>query len=179
MLGGNPRVVGGDDARDAAAAGSATGDYSVRWSIVSDDGHEEEGVIAFGVGVGREPPLTTLGRADVDHVAARPVADALLHRRARGGSGRRAFVLLVLRPLRLERDLVRPQRRTFSSSGSWCAFVGADALIHGGAADATRFERVIQVAATVSAIGGSGRGADAALPAAALRRVVVRLRAPR
>ena len=32
------------------APGLRTGDYSVRWSVVSDDGHEEEGVLAFGVG---------------------------------------------------------------------------------------------------------------------------------
>ncbi|HZS30868.1 MAG TPA: copper resistance CopC family protein [Gaiellaceae bacterium] len=36
------------------------GDYSVRWSIVSDDGHLESGVLAFGVGVGRAPPTATL-----------------------------------------------------------------------------------------------------------------------
>jgi copper transport protein len=36
------------------------GDYSVRWSIVSDDGHLESGVIAFGVGEGRAPPTAVL-----------------------------------------------------------------------------------------------------------------------
>jgi len=36
------------------------GDYSVRWSIVSDDGHQEEGVLAFAVGEGRAPPVATL-----------------------------------------------------------------------------------------------------------------------
>ncbi len=36
-----------------------TGDYSVRWSIVSDDGHEEEGVLAFAVGT-TAPPASTL-----------------------------------------------------------------------------------------------------------------------
>jgi len=37
------------------------GDYSVRWSIVSDDGHREQGVIAFGVGTGRGSPHSVLG----------------------------------------------------------------------------------------------------------------------
>ena len=32
------------------------GDYSVRWAIVSDDGHLESGVLVFGVGAGRAPP---------------------------------------------------------------------------------------------------------------------------
>ena len=37
------------------------GNYTVRWSIVSDDGHNEEGVIAFGVGAGGETPTAELG----------------------------------------------------------------------------------------------------------------------
>ena len=37
------------------------GAYSVRWSIVSDDGHHEEGVIAFAVGAGSAPPSAVLG----------------------------------------------------------------------------------------------------------------------
>src|SRR5207253_269827 len=39
----------------------ADGDYSVRWSIVSQDGHRERGVLAFGVGAGRDAPQSVLG----------------------------------------------------------------------------------------------------------------------
>src|SRR5438552_2206699 len=42
-------------------AGLPDDDYSVRWSIVSDDGHQEQGVLAFGVGAGRAPPTAVLG----------------------------------------------------------------------------------------------------------------------
>jgi copper transport protein len=38
----------------------ADGDYSVRWSIVSDDGHRQSGVLAFAVGIGRPPPTAAL-----------------------------------------------------------------------------------------------------------------------
>ena len=38
----------------------ADGDYSVRWAIVSDDGHLESGVLAFAVGVGRPAPTAAL-----------------------------------------------------------------------------------------------------------------------
>lgn len=38
----------------------ADGDYSARWSIVSDDGHREQGVIAFAVGAGRAAPTSIL-----------------------------------------------------------------------------------------------------------------------
>jgi copper transport protein len=40
--------------------GLADGAYSVRWSIISDDGHLESGVLAFAVGVGRPPPTAAL-----------------------------------------------------------------------------------------------------------------------
>ncbi len=35
------------------------GNYSVRWSVISDDGHPEQGVLAFGIGSGL-PPTSTL-----------------------------------------------------------------------------------------------------------------------
>ena len=40
--------------------GLVDGDYSVRWSAVSDDGHIVQGVLAFSVGTGRAPPAPTL-----------------------------------------------------------------------------------------------------------------------
>src|SRR5919201_6022863 len=40
--------------------GLPKGDYSVRWSIVSDDGHDERGVTAFAVGTGAAAPSATL-----------------------------------------------------------------------------------------------------------------------
>src|ERR671933_1505970 len=40
--------------------GLAAGDYSVRWSIVSDDGHDERGVTAFAVGAGAAPQSASL-----------------------------------------------------------------------------------------------------------------------
>jgi copper transport protein len=40
--------------------GLERGDYSVRWSVVSDDGHDERGVTAFAVGSGAAPPMASL-----------------------------------------------------------------------------------------------------------------------
>jgi putative copper export protein len=55
--------------------GLADGDYSVRWSVVSDDGHLESGVLAFAVGIGRAPPVAGLSPQatgpTVDSVGAR------------------------------------------------------------------------------------------------------------
>jgi len=36
------------------------GDYTVRWSVLSDDGHTVDGVFAFAVGAGRAPPTAAL-----------------------------------------------------------------------------------------------------------------------
>jgi copper transport protein len=59
VLGGKPRVVGHrlviplqPDLRD--------GDYTVLWRVLSEDGHTLAGVMAFGVGSGRAPPVPTL-----------------------------------------------------------------------------------------------------------------------
>lgn len=53
----------------------ANGDYSVRWSIISNDGHLESGVIAFAVGLGRAPPL-----AGLSAVATGPTVDTVVAR---------------------------------------------------------------------------------------------------
>jgi len=60
VLAGRARVEGGRTLVLPLRRGLANGDYSVRWSIVSDDGHLESGVLAFGVGLGRPPPLAAL-----------------------------------------------------------------------------------------------------------------------
>jgi copper transport protein len=152
ILRGKPRVVGGTTLV-LPLERIGDGDYSVRWSVVSDDGHVEEGVFAFGVGVGREPPLTTL-TARTQITWSRVLSRTLFFVGVLAAAGAAAFALLVLRPLRVERELVRPQSHVLFF-GFLSAFLGADALIHGGAADATRFERAIQVAATVAAVGGA------------------------
>src|SRR5437867_13039819 len=46
------------------------GDYSVRWRVVSDDGHLIAGVLAFAVGSGRAPPSSTLGAGGTEPSAA-------------------------------------------------------------------------------------------------------------
>ena len=67
----------------------ADGDYSVRWSIVSDDGHLQSGVLAFGVGLGRAPPHSVLDAAgDRADGGQRARALGLPRRRSRRGRAR-------------------------------------------------------------------------------------------
>jgi copper transport protein len=72
------------------------GDYSVRWSIISDDGHLESGVVAFAVGTGRAPP-----RADLKAEATGPGVGGTLTRwlflaGVLGAVGIALYALLVL-----------------------------------------------------------------------------------
>lgn len=60
MLVGRPRVVGGRTLVVPVRRGLADGAYSVRWSIISDDGHLESGVLAFAVGAGQPSPTAVL-----------------------------------------------------------------------------------------------------------------------
>lgn len=61
VLDGRPRIAGGRTLVLPLRRGLADGAYSVRWSIVSDDGHLERGVFAFAVGIGQATPTPALG----------------------------------------------------------------------------------------------------------------------
>jgi copper transport protein len=129
------------------------GDYSVRWSVVSDDGHQEEGVLAFAVGTGRAPPVATLTARGIV-TWERVLARTLFFLGVLAAFGAAVFSVWVLRPLRLDRALLRPQAHVLFF-GFLLAFLGSDALIHAAGAGGTRFERVVQAAATIAAVGGA------------------------
>lgn len=60
ILDGSPRIVGERTLVLPLRAGLAKGAYTVRWAIVSDDGHLESGVLAFAVGIGSPKPVASL-----------------------------------------------------------------------------------------------------------------------
>lgn len=60
VLAGRPHVDGGRTLVVPLRRGLADGAYSVRWSIVSNDGHLESGVLAFAIGLGRPVPTAAL-----------------------------------------------------------------------------------------------------------------------
>src|SRR5437868_2649362 len=60
VLAGKPHVAG-HVLEVPLRNGLGGGAYSVRWSIVSDDGHREQGVLAFGIGAGAASPRSVLG----------------------------------------------------------------------------------------------------------------------
>jgi copper transport protein len=61
VLGGRPSIVGERTLVIPLQHGLRNGAYSARWSIVSDDGHLETGVIAFAIGKGKPTPALAAG----------------------------------------------------------------------------------------------------------------------
>jgi copper transport protein len=63
-----PAYVPGGNPRELVVPlrrGLTRGGYSVRWSVISDDGHNERGVTAFAVGLGATAPRSTLSAGGV------------------------------------------------------------------------------------------------------------------
>ena len=102
ILGGGTRVEGGRTLVVPLRHGLRRGDYSVRWSIVSDDGHRESGVVAFAVGTGRPAPTAALG-PDAGRSTAAEVATRWLFFAGLLASVGIALLALVARPRDEER----------------------------------------------------------------------------
>ena len=128
----------------------AEGDYSVRWSAVSDDGHIVQGVLAFGVGLSRSPPVPALQptfEVGFGTIVSRWffLAGLLV------AAGLALFDVLVWRPL-----AGSGLRTGWIAIGLAAMFVSAHGLVqasHGGAA--TRFGLTIDIASAVAATGAA------------------------
>ena len=149
VLAGKPRAAG-RVLTIPLRRGLAQADYSVRWSIVSDDGHPEEGVLAFAVGAGSAAPQSILDAAaplgwfDV-------VLRTLYYAGVLAGGGAVAFALLAW-PILGER-LRRPLAHLFFLA-LLSLFLGASGIVH-GAISGTRYDLVLKVALVVSVLGAA------------------------
>ncbi len=165
VLGGPPRVSSSMRVLTIPLLRLADGDYTVRWSVVSDDGHEEEGLVAFAVGLDSPKPVATL-TVHGFQTWQRIVMRGLFFAGVLGAAGAVAFTLLVLAPLGLEAPLRRPQAHLLFAF-LLSAFCGSDALAHTTDAAGTRFAQSITVAAVAAGVGAV---------AAALTPLIPRLR---
>ena len=136
--------------------GLAAGAYSVRWSIVAQDGHRQQGVLAFAVGTGAPSPSSILGSSSPlswTDVALR----ALYLLGALTAAGVFAFWLLMRR---LFDDGLRPLVARLLFFALLIAVVGAGGLVQtttGG----TRFALSVKLALVI-AIAGAAAAALAA-----------------
>ncbi|HEY2327852.1 MAG TPA: copper resistance protein CopC [Gaiellaceae bacterium] len=142
-------VVHGNTLTIPLRPGLGEGNYSARWSIVSEDGHHEQGVISFAVGTSRAPPssiLTTTVGLGVGAVILRGFFFLGLLIAA-------GAVLFVLRVRAVVRDIERrlPPLLFFALL---VAFIGAGGLAYEAAAG-TRNAHVLQAAAVVAFVGAA------------------------
>jgi copper transport protein len=141
-------------------AGLPRGDYTVRWSVVAEDGHHEQGLIAFAVGRSGARPVPVLA-------ASTPVAIGTVALRALYylglliGAGATVFAL-VARPL-LGARLRRPLAGLLFVA-LLAAFLGASGL-EAGATSGTRFAIVLEVAIVASLVGAAAAALAPAVPA--------------
>lgn len=137
----------------------ARGAYTIRWSIVSEDGHPEEGVIAFAVGSGPQPE-PVLG-ASTSTGAGTVVLRTLYYLGALIAAGATVFGLLArgLLGARLRRPL-----GGLLFVALLAAFVGAGGL-EAGAVSGTRFALAMKVAAVLAAAGAAAAALAPTVPA--------------
>ena len=126
------------------------GDYSVRWSIVSDDGHPERGVLAFAVGAGRAPPTALLTAST--NVSGRSVVERAIYLLGLLTAGGAAVFGLRMRAV-LGRRLDVPLAQLIFGS-LLLAFVGGSLLLR-AATSGTRYDNVLKAAVVVAVAGGA------------------------
>ena len=139
VLGGKPRVVG-HRLVVPLKPGLHDGDYTVLWRVLSDDGHTLAGVMAFGVGSGRAPPVPSLtadNGPSVQDVLARFLFFAGLLTAAGA-----AFFRFAVGPVPV-RLLLGP---------FLVVFIGVSGVVH-DVSISTRFGSVMAAAAVVAGVG--------------------------
>ena len=159
ILGGEPRARG-KRLELPLRSGIGNGGYSVRWSIVSDDGHVEEGVLAFAVGSGPAPSPTLRVSTQVGLVTV--LTRWLFFAGLLIAGGLALFDLVVWRAVVRSRLPMG-----WIAIGLGAVFVSASALVyqsHAGAS--TRFGLVLLVSAGVAVVGAAAAAIANADPAA-------------
>ena len=147
---GGPATVHGHVLTLPLRAGLQNGDYSVRWSIVSDDGHREEGVVAFAVGAGSPAPHSVLGAA-----ASLTWNDILLRTLyyfgLLAGGGVTIFGLFTRKLLG---EALRKPLAQLLFFSLLLVFLGGSGIVH-AEPPGTRFALVLKIALTLSLAGGA------------------------
>ncbi len=135
------------------------GSYSVRWSIVSDDGHREQGVLAFAVGKGAASPKSVLG-ASAPLSWSNLVLRTLFFFGVLSAGGATVFWLLTRGGLG---DRIRSPLAHLLFFALLAAFLGASGMAE-GAPPGTRFVLVIKVAISVALVGGAAAALAPTIP---------------
>jgi copper transport protein len=123
------------------------GAYTVRWSVVSDDGHTIDGVVAFGFGGEGETPNPTLKAGGSGPSAIDVIARWLLIAGTLVGAGA-AFFLVAIR-----RGASNDIRVTLLVGAGFVAAAVGSAIERGRVPGSTRFAHATEVACFAAVIG--------------------------
>jgi copper transport protein len=133
------------------------GDYTVRWRVLSNDGHTVQGVFAFGVGSGRAAPSPVLA-AGGGLGAANLISRWLFFAGILVAAGVALFMPLVWGPARraagVEQDGAGPLWGLVFA-GCLLAFLGASGLVPHHTGATTRFSVFIEAAGLLAVIGAT------------------------
>jgi copper transport protein len=163
-------VVGNADKRSVTAGKPTTsgrvvtiplrklhdGDYTVRWRVLSDDGHTVEGVFAFAVGVGRAPPTAALSAGGTD-LTRNVISRWFFFTGLLVAVGVALFVPLAWRPA-LRTAGADPDERVLwplAFAGFFLAFLGASTLIPHHDPATTRFGLAYEVGGIIAVVGAT------------------------
>jgi copper transport protein len=158
VLGSPPRAVG-HELIIPLRNGLANGVYSVRWSVASDDGHREQGVLAFGVGAGTAAPTSVLG-ASAPLSWSNLLLRVLFFFGVLAAAGATVFWLLNRRLLG---DRIRVPLAHLLFFALLAAFLGGSGMLH-ASPPGTRFALVLKVAITVALVGGAAAALAPTVP---------------
>lgn len=151
ILAGRARVVGERTLVVPLRSGLGDGAYSVRWAIVSDDGHLESGVIAFAIGKNARSPVAAL-TAEPTGPSAADVAGRWVFYAGLLATAGVALFALVVRPRDEERVAL------ILSAATVVAAVGAGEEVHRVGLDTragTAFGVAFLVAVGVATLAGA------------------------
>jgi copper transport protein len=132
------------------------GDYTVRWRVLSDDGHTVEGVFAFAVGVGRAPPTAALS-AGGTNLTRNVISRWFFFTGLLVAVGVAFFVPLAWRPA-LRTAGADPDERVLwplAFAGFFLAFLGASTLIPHHDPATTRFGLAYEVGGIIAVVGAT------------------------
>jgi copper transport protein len=132
------------------------GDYTVRWSVLSNDGHTVQGVFAFAVGAGRAPPSAALS-AGGTNLTRNVISRWFFFTGLLVAVGVALFVPLAWRPA-LRAAGADPDERVLwplAFAGFFLAFLGASTLIPHHDLGTTRFGLAYEVGGIVAVVGAT------------------------
>ena len=132
------------------------GDYTVRWRVLSDDGHIVEGVFPFAVGAGQAAPKVAL-TAGGSNLTRNVISRWFFFTGLLVAVGIALFVPLAWRPA-LRAAGAGPDERALwplAFGGFLLAFIGAATLIPHHGAGTTRFGLAYEIGGIVAVVGAT------------------------